>query len=391
MIVLLLTALILISWLYWLVALWLVFAFFKPGRRAPGDFAPPVSILKPVKGVDAQAYENFAAFCRQDYPVYEVLFGVADASDPVIPLIERLKHEFPEVGIRLFVSQPKGANRKACLLHHLAGQARYDILVVSDSDMRVTPDYLRRVVAPLADPAVGLVTCPYLGVQAHNLTAGLEALHMGVTFLPSVTVARKVIGMRFALGASVTLRRDDLARIGGFTALSDYLADDYQLGARIAGLGLKVYLSDYVMKCVLGATRFLDQWEREVRWMRCASVSRRLEYPGLLLSYAAPLAVALLLYTGPTPASLQLLSGSLLLRWAVAWLISGRTGDLESRRWLLWLPVRDLLSALTWITGGLGRRVSWRGEEYLLTAHGRMAPAPARHAPSLPAWLHRSH
>lgn len=389
MIVLLLTALILISWLYWLVALWLVFVFFKPGRRAPGDFAPPVSILKPVKGVDAQAYENFAAFCRQDYPVYEVLFGVADASDPVIPLIERLRREFPDVSIRLFVSQPQGANRKACLLHHLAGQTRHDILVVSDSDMRVTPDYLRRVVAPLADPAVGLVTCPYLGVQAHNLTAGLEALHMGVTFLPSVMVARKVIGMRFAMGASVTLRRDDLARIGGFTALSNYLADDYQLGARIAGLGLKVQLSDYVMQCVLGATRFGDQWEREVRWMRCASVSRRLEYPGLLLSYATPLALALTLLTGPTPASSQLLIGSLLLRWAVAWLISGRTGDLESRRWLLWLPVRDLLSALTWITGGLGRRISWRGEEYLLTSHGRMAPA--RHVPSLPAWLHRSH
>jgi len=433
MIATLLTALILISWLYWLVALWLVFDFFRPGRPTPqppstrselalntvkgqappyegggalvppslfrrggqgGEvpFAPPVSILKPIKGVDAQAYQNFASFCRQDYPSgFELLFGVADPDDPVIPLIERLKREFPEVSIRLFVSQPKGANRKACLLHHLAGQARYETLVISDSDMRVTPDYLRRVVAPLADPTVGLVTCPYIGAQALNLTAGLEALHMGVTFLPSIVIARKVLDMRFAMGASVTLRRGDLARIGGFAALADYLADDYQLGARIAGLGLKVRLSDYVVKCVLGATCFREQWEREVRWMRCASVSRRLEYPGLLLSYATPLALALTLLTGPTPASLQLLIGSLLLRWAAAWLISGRTGDLEARRWLVWLPVRDLLSALTWIAGGLGRRIAWRGEEFLLTAGGRMAPAPARWTAQFTGRLRRLH
>jgi ceramide glucosyltransferase len=378
MITMLLTAALVISWLYWLIALWLVFAFFGSGQRAPGDYAPPVSILKPVKGVDAQAYQNFASFCQQDYPEYEILFGVADADDPVIPIIERLKRDFPEISIRLFIVQPTGANRKASLLHHLAEQARYETLVVSDSDMRVTPDYLRRVVAPLADPAIGLVTCPYLGVQAHNLTAGLEALHMGVTFLPAILLARKVLGMRFAMGASVSLRRSDLARIGGFAALADYLADDYQLGARIASLGLKVHLSDYVVSCVLGATRFEDQWAREVRWMRCASVSRPWEYPGLLLSYATPLALTLTLVTGPTPQSLQLLFGTLVMRWVVAWLVSGCTGDRESRQWLFWLPVRDVLSALTWIAGGLGRRITWRGEEFVLTAHGRMEPAPPR-------------
>ena len=412
MIATLLTALILISWLYWLVALWLVLDFFRPGKPASqpppcaggGDRASPsplrrggpggevaVSVLKPVKGLDFEAYQNFASFCRQDYPEYELLFGVADADDPVIPLIERLKREFPHVSIRLFVVRPAGANRKASLLHHLAGQARHEILVISDSDMRVTPDYLRRVVAPLADPAVGLVTCPYLGVHALNLTAGLEALHMGVTFLPSITVARKVIGMRFAMGASVTVRRRDLEAIGGFAALADYLADDYQLGARIAALGLKVQLSDYVMRCVLGADRFRDQWEREVRWMRCASVSRPTQYPGLLISYATPLALALVLLTGPTPASLQMLIGSLLLRWVVAWLVSGATGDLEARRWLLWLPVRDVLSALTWIAGGLGREIVWRGERFVLTAHGRMAPAPPRWNARLVGWWRRLH
>lgn len=406
MIATLLTALIFVSWFYWLAALWLTAAFFRPGgadgrsrlgtSKAQGAgnepaFTPAVSILKPVKGVDAQAYQNFASFCRQEYPEYELLFAVADADDPVIPLIERLKREFPHLHIRLFVVRPTGANRKASLLHHLAEQARYDILVISDSDMRVTPDYLRRVVAPLSDPAVGLVNCPYLGMEAQNLTAGLEALHMGVTFLPSIMVARHVIGLRFAMGASVTLRRGDLARIGGFAALADYLADDYQLGARIAGLGMRVVLSDYIVKCVLGAERFWDQWEREVRWMRCASVSRPLQYPGLLLSYATPLALCLLLLTGPTTTSLQLLIGSLLLRWLAGWEVSGYTGDVESRRWLLWLPVRDVLSALTWIVGGLGRRIAWRGEEFVLTSQGRMTPAPPRRTAQLTAWLRRLH
>jgi ceramide glucosyltransferase len=382
--------LIFISWLYWLVALLLVFDFFRPDRPNHCDFMPPVSILKPVKGLDFQAYQNFASFCQQDYPEYEVLFGVADPDDPVIPIIERLKRDFPVHRIRLFITQPSGTNRKASLLQHLEEQTLYETLVVSDSDVRVTPNYLQRVVAPLADARVGLVTSPYLGAEALNLTAGLEALHMGVTFLPSIVVARKVIDMRFAMGASVTLRRRDLACIGGFAALADYLADDYQLGARIAGLGLKVRLSDYVMSCFLGATRFQDQWEREVRWMRCSHISRMLEYPGLLISFTTLLSLVLVLLLGFAPESRWILEMSLIMRWLVAWLISGRLGDHESRRWLIWLPLRDVLSALTWIVGGLGRRVAWRGEEFVLQLDGRMKPAPSQEKQSV-WWLRFPH
>lgn len=387
MIVKLLLALILISWLYWLVALLLVYVFFHPNRRNNHRFMPAVSILKPVKGLDFQAYQNFASFCKQDYPQYELLFGVADVDDPVIAVIERLMHDFPERSIRLFITQPAGANRKASLLQRLEEQARYETLAVSDSDMRVTPDYLQRVVAPLEDERVGLVTCPYLGVEALNLTAGLEALHMGVTFLPSIVVARKVIAMRFAMGSSVTLQRRDLNRIGGFAALVDYLADDYQLGARIAGLGLKVELSGYVMACVLGATRFRDQWDREVRWMRCARVSRSLEYPGLLISFTTPLSIGLVLLTGFAPASLRILEASIVLRWVVAWLISARTANRELWLWLIWLPLRDVLSALTWLVGGLGKRIAWRGEEFVLQPDGRMQPISAQE--KQPVWWAR--
>lgn len=362
------------SWLYWLVALILVYHFFRHQVQPQTDYTPPVSILKPVKGIDAQAYQNFVSFCRQEYPEYELLFGVAEAKDPVIPLIERLQREFPQRTIRLVVAPPQSSNRKAGLLHHLEGRAQHSILVVSDSDMRVTPDYLRRVVAPLADRRVGLVTCCYRGKDPLTFTAKLEALHMGATFLPSVLVARQVLAMRFALGATMVVRRRDLARIGGFAAVAGYLADDYQLGTRIAALGLRVHLSNYVIASVLGATTFREQWDREVRWARCTRASRPLEYPGLLLTFSTPLALSLTVVSGFSQGSLLMLLISLLLRWLVAWLVSGWTNNRSIRRWLIWLPVRDLLSALVWCAGGVGRRVSWRGEMYLVRDDGQLEP-----------------
>lgn len=370
--------LVLASWIYWLVAWWWVRSFFRVRQQPEPAFSPPVSLLKPVKGLDVQAYQNFASFCRQDYPDYELLFGVSDPADPVIPVIGRLSRDFPGLKIRLFVVPATGPNPKAAALHALAAEAAHEVLVVSDSDMRVTPDYLRRVVSPLADPQVGLVTCPYRGENPRTFTARLEALHMGATFLPGAIVARKVLNMRFALGATMALRRTDLARLGGFAAVAGYLADDYQLGVRIARLGLRVHLSDYVIASVLGATTFREQWDREVRWAHCTRLSRPWEYPGLLLTYSTPLAVALLLLSDFTSEAWLALSISLLLRWLVAWHIAGYTGDLNIRQWIVWLPVRDMLSALIWCVGAVGRRVTWRGADYLLEEDGRLQPlAPA--------------
>lgn len=362
------------SWLYWLVAWWWVRAFFRARPELDLSFTPPVSILKPVKGVDAQAYQNFASFCQQDYPDFELLFGVSDPEDPVIPVVECLQRDFPQRSIRLVVAQASGANGKASLLHHLVAQAHHEVLVVSDSDMRVTPDYLRRVVAPLTDERIGLVTCPYRGEAPLTLTARLEALHMGVTFLPSVVVARRFLAMRFALGATVALRCSDLARLGGFAAVADYLADDYQLGARMAGLGLRVHLSDYVVASVLGATTFREQWDREVRWARCTRVCRPREYPGMLLTFSTPLAAALALVSGFASLGWLALAMSLFLRWLVVWLVAGYTGDQVVRRWLIWLPVRDMLSALVWCAGGMGQRVIWRGQEFIVQPDGRIQP-----------------
>ncbi len=379
-----LSVLLAASWIYWLVACWLVRAFFHhatgeegptsaTGPSTPDTAFPAVSILKPVRGLDPEAYENFASHCRQDYPNYEVLFGVASADDPVVPVVRRLQRAFPERSIRLIVAPPFGPNRKACLLHQLTAAARHEILVMSDSDMRVTPDYLTRVVSPLADAGVGLVTCPYVGGEVRSLPAGLEALHMGVTFLPSVVVARKAMAMRFALGASIAMRRADLERLGGFGALAGYLAEDFQVGYQTATkLGLKVHLSNYIITDIIGEAGLREVWRQEVRWMRCNRVSRPREYPGLLLTSSTALAGLLAMVSGFDGPSRQALMVTLVLRWVVGWLVTGYTGDWISRRWLIWLPVRDLLSALVWVAAGAGKRVVWRGERYRLEPGGRM-------------------
>lgn len=200
---------------------------------------------------------------------------------------------------------------------------------------------------------------------------------MGATFLPSVTVARLVLGMRFAMGATVALRRDALRAIGGFASVADYLADDYQLGSQVAGAGYTVVLSDYVVDSVLGPTTFRDQWDREIRWSHCSRVSRPLEYPGVLLTFSTPLSLLALLMTGFSGLAWAALVASLLLRWVVSWVVTGVTDNRRLRRWLILLPIRDLLSALVWLAGSVGRDVTWRGVSYILLPGGRLEPMPA--------------
>jgi ceramide glucosyltransferase len=374
---LLLLLLVTVSWVYWLVAWWLTHRFFRSRPRAPADYTPPVSLLKPVRGLDAQALANFSSFCQQHYPEYELLFGFADADDPGIAVVRQLQRTYRELTIRLVTGPVLGPNRKASLLHHLVASAQYDILVISDSDMRVTPDYLRRVVAPLEHPATGLVTCCYRGENAETLPAGLEALYIGTCFLPSVIIANKIFKFGFAMGSTAALRRIDLARLGGFRSIAQYLADDYQLGARIAELGLRVQLSEYVVATVLGATSFRELWHRETRWNRCARVSRPWCYLGLFITFSTPLALLYLLLSGLAPIGWSILAVSVAVRWLASALISTSTGDLVSRRWLLWLPVRDVLTSLAWLAGGLGQLIVWRGDRFILRSDGRMEPAPS--------------
>ncbi|MCL4561272.1 MAG: bacteriohopanetetrol glucosamine biosynthesis glycosyltransferase HpnI [Chloroflexi bacterium] len=379
-VVIVLEVLTIASWAYWLIAMVWTREYFSSPDTFP-TFTPPISILKPVKGVDAQAYQNFASFCNQDYPDYEVVFGVAEQDDPVISVIESLKRNYPNRQIRLIIAPTVMVNRKSSLLEALSRQAKNEILVFSDSDMRVTPDFLRRVVAPLSDETIGLVTCPYRGEAPVTMTARLEGLYMGVTFLPSVLVARRFLNMRFSMGAASVIRKRDLAGIGGFAAVADYLADDYQIGMRIGKLGKRVYLSKYVVVSVLGATTFRDQWLREVRWAHCNRLSRPKEYPGLLISYSTPLSVVLFLASGLSLLGLFAVGISITLRWVIAWVVSGTTGDHLTRRYLYLLPLRDMLTALIWCAGLVGRTVEWRGVRYVVLAEGRLRPMASVETP----------
>lgn len=358
------------SWSYWVIAWASLRSLLRRRDAGPAAFAPPASILKPVKGVDPGANENFQTFCLQDYPDYEILFGVADQRDPAVGLIERLRKQFPERRIRLVVATTKGVNPKAAVLETLAREARGQVLVISDSDIRVTPEYLRRAIAPLSDPAVGLVTCLYRGESPANLPARLEALYMDSTFAPSAALAWR-LGTDVGCGATLALRAADLARAGGYAAIADHLLDDHEIAARMVSLGLKVHLSDYPVASVLGSMRFAEQWDREVRWSRGIRTSHPLRYPGLIVTFSVPLGIAAACFTPAWPLAWVALPVSLAVRAAAAWRCAVLLGQKE-RRYLLLLPIRDVMTLAVWCAALVGRRITWRGQKFLLCRDGRL-------------------
>jgi ceramide glucosyltransferase len=331
-----------------------------------------VSILKPVKGIDSGAMQNFISFCEQRYGQYEILFGVADPADPVVAVIEEIQKRYPQRSIELYLAEPLGTNPKAATLHKLAREARGQILVICDADIRVTPDFLSRVVAPLSDPRIGLVTCLYRGELPGNLSARLEALHMDAAFAPSVALAWR-LGTKVGLGATVVMRREDLIRCGGYAGCADHLLDDYEIAARIAKLGLKIYLSDYAVASVLGPMQFGQQFAREVRWSRGIRVAHPIQYPGMMITFTLSLALLAAMFTPVWPWAWVAVPAAMSVRWLVGWQSARLLGQAE-RRYLLWLPARDLLSLAVWCIGLVGRRVTWRGEQFLLRRDGRLEP-----------------
>jgi ceramide glucosyltransferase len=405
-----LVAALVFSWGYWVVAVYCARQFLRGQTTAVGTgepWLPSVSILKPMKGLDAQTLENFASFCRQDYPDFELLFGVADAFDPAVEVVEQLRGQFPNHDIRLIVCSPGGANPKVGILRRLAAEARGAVLIASDSDMRVGRDYLRRVTAPLQDPNIGIVTCPYVAAGAQGFAGRLEALYVNATFLPGAIIAGGYLGVTVGFGATLALRREDLGRIGGFGGFRDHLADDYQLASRVAALGLKVHLSDYVVATLLGRRCWRGIWDREVRWARGLRVSAPASYLGIPLTFSTPLALAVMLCAGLSPLTFAAFLFSLALRIEVARWISADTRCVRAMvtgdsihlpwNWML-MPIRDLLTALVWCVGAMGHRVIWRGTTFRLKTDGRLeTPAqvvPIRPAPFSPLafvmWLDRT-
>jgi ceramide glucosyltransferase len=360
------------SSLYYLICLWSAVKFL--GERGSGEAArptpvlPPISILKPLKGIDPEIYESFRSHCQQDYPEYEIIFGVSDPNDPAIESVRALQREFPDRRIQLVVS-PKilGANVKVSNLAQMLLEARHDYLIINDSDIRVEHDYLRRVTAPLAERRVGMVTCLYRGVAAATLGSRLEALGISTDFCPSVLAARQLEGIHFGLGSTLAFRRAELEQIGGFTSFVDYLADDYELGNRIAGLGLAVELSEIVVETYLPPYNLREFFAHQLRWARGVRDARVGGYLGLVFTFGIPWALVALAASRAELWAWGALAFTFFLRLAVA-LVVGRNvlKDNQVLKYLWLIPLRDLVALAIWIASLGGHTVTWRGDRFRL-------------------------
>lgn len=347
----------------------------ESGRPQPA-FAPPVSILKPLRGVDPQMYESFRSHCIQDYPEYEIIFGVSEADDPAVEAVHQLMREFPACRIKLAVClEVLGTNRKTSNLVQMLEKACYDHIVINDSDIYVTPDYLRRVMAPFARPEVGMVTCPYRGIAANTLGSKLESVGISTDFFAGVLSAWKIEkGLHFALGSTLAMTRTALDAIGGLGPLVDHLADDFELGSRIAKIGFEVVLIDLVVETHLPAYSFREFFEHQMRWARSTRDSRRRGYIGILLTFGLPWAMLATLLSRGAWWSWIALASAALLRAAVAFRVAAVVHDRSISRHLWLVPLRDLIAFWVWFASFAGHHVHWRGDIFVLE-DGKIRPA----------------
>lgn len=345
----------------------------------PASQLPPISILKPLKGVDPEIWESFCSHCEQDYPQFQLIFGVSDAADPAIEVVRKLQAKYPNIPIELIVcDRVLGANIKVSNLVQMLPTARHEVLLVNDSDIRVPADYLRKVTAPLVDPSVGLVTCLYRGVAGPTLGSRLEAVGISTDFVPGVLSALFLEkGLHFGLGSTLAFRRRDLEAIGGFEAFLDYLADDYELGRRIAATGKRVELSAATVTTFLPAYTLGEFFRHQLRWSRTIRDARRWGYAGLLFTFGMPWALVTLLAAHGAAGAWILLGMTIAARLTVgigtAVLV---LNDEPVIRNIVFLPLRDLIAPLVWAAGFMGNRIHWRGEVFNLK-DGRLTIAKA--------------
>jgi ceramide glucosyltransferase len=359
--------------LYALFAIAAAHDFFSSVAPPAAGLLPPISILKPICGAEVNAEANLRSFCEQEYPEFQIVFGAVDPLDPGLATARRLVDEFPGRDFEIVAGGgASGANPKVKNLANLETRARHSLILVSDSDVRAPSDYLRKIVAPIADPAVGVVTSPYRS-HGHGLGGVLQALANSTEFQPSVLVARKLEGMRFALGAGILIRREVLREIGGFRALSGFLADDLMLGRLPALAGHRVELVLPVVDHELGRVTISAFARRQIRWNRGIRAARPWGYAGILWTQSTIAALLYLFATRGSTAGIAVAACTIAARLAMARQV-GAIGlrDPAARKWLILVPLRDLFGFLLWAAGFFGRWVEWRGSRYRIEAGGRL-------------------
>ena len=330
---------------------------------------PPVSVMIPLHGADFGAYQNYERLCRQDYSRF-----VREATDSSVPIVERLKRDFPGHDIELVVCPDvMGTNLKISNLENMLARVRYEHLIIVDSDIRVERDYLKRVVAELRQEGVGLVTCLYRAAGAADFGSRLEAVGITAEFAAGVLMARMLEGVKFALGSTMATTRTRLERVGGFRALKDYLADDFMLGNLIAAGGDEVRLSHVVVETAMSPVGFRGMVRHQMRWARSTRISRPAGYLGLLLTYGTALALVNAAVARGSWLSLALLAFTLVVRLLMGWLIGVHyLEDRVLKRHFYLVPLRDVLSFVIWAVSWFGRTVEWRGRRFEVKRDGRM-------------------
>jgi ceramide glucosyltransferase len=367
-----------IPFVYYLIALFSSWQFFRRGApRSAGNqaFTPPVSNLKPIRGLDPEAYENFASFCKQDYPDYELLFCVGEEDDPSVPALRKLARDFPERRIRVLIgSGGTGSNDKVVKLARLVSEAQHDVVVISDSDVRVRPDYLRTVVAPLGDPEVGAVTCFYVPIEDKTLTDSLQTIGMFSDFYAGILVARQLDGVKFALGPTIATTRSRLAGFGGYEAIANRPADDLLVGRLIAEQGYEVELLPYAISTVADYGSMRDLVHKRLRWIVVMRHLRPWGHLGLLLTQGLPWSLAAVAIHPSAGVAFGYLGAYLFLRFAMTWVV-GIWGLKQDALWkkLALIPLWDALAFGIWLTSFGRNSIRWRDAEYYIR-DGRLVP-----------------
>jgi ceramide glucosyltransferase len=372
---------------YYCYAIYAAFQFLNQTSQPDPNFQPDVSILKPICGFNEQTYENLASFCQQEYPSYQIVFGVQDCHDSSMEVVKQIIHGFPEIDIQLVVNDlTLGTNRKVNNLASAFARASYPVLVLADSDVKVGTDYLQQVVQPLKNSQVGVITCLYRSISQGWVTT-LESLGTATEFHPGVLVSNQLEGIKFAMGQTIVIRRSVLEEVGGFKAIANFLADDFQLGHLPAQAGYQVVLSHYVVDHVLAKDTLINALQRQIRWMIGIRVSHSWGYAGLIFTYGTLASTILVLISEGSVSSWVICSITWIARLIMGWIIGVHCLQDPVAKTFFWLsPLWDLIKFPLWCYGFVGNTFRWRNQWFRLTRMGELQSialdVPYQHSPN---------